>query len=74
MGLVNQLFSVSYITEPVMLYQLVSFALDTPIDQLVARGQQMRAELKDIELLRDIFFKSDYSFLRFVKSPDLSDI
>ena len=74
MGLVNQLFSVSYITEPVMLYQLVSIALATPVDQLFDKGQLMRTELKDIEKLTDIFFREDFNFMRFVKSDSLSDL
>lgn len=67
MGLINQLFGVTYISEPTMLYWLVSMAIDQPLDVLT-NVDLLRPLLKDIEKLRHIFFCERWKFIQFTKA------
>lgn len=62
--LINQLFSVTYITQPAMLFKLVAVSLDKPLSELAA-DKNLRSTLKSIEKLRHIFFVSKFNFIRF---------
>lgn len=56
MCLVNQLYCVSFITEPAMLYQLISVSLQTKIDTLFKLKHDDLRKAIGIENLQDIFF------------------
>ena len=67
MALVNQLFAVSFITEPLMMYQLVSIGLDLKMNALLGQGQLLRSKLNELEKLRDVLYCENFNFMRFVK-------
>lgn len=70
MGLVNQLYAMSYIAEPTMLYQLVAIALDKPMSELYAKKAALREDLVHIELLNNIFFVEGFKYFSFAKPRD----
>lgn len=71
MGLINQLFSLTYFTEPAMLYQLIAVSLGEALPAFIERKKkEISSKLSRIEDLRDIFFCERFNFLRFVKTPE----
>lgn len=68
--LMNQLFSVSYFTEPAMLYHLVAISLNLELPALTKMNKrELLKRLNPIENLRDIFFVGRFNFLRFMPTP-----
>lgn len=70
MAMINQLYGLSYITDPLMLFQLVSISLDTPMPSLLSQGRKLRDTVVNLESLRHIFFTDKFHFLKFQKSKD----
>lgn len=74
MSMINQLFSVTYMTEPTMLFKLVAVSLDTTVHKL-GTDKNLRTVIREIERLTHVFFVSKFNFIKFELAPrDLRQI